>query len=304
MPESAAMNLAVPVLPSTEFAPAPAGDDYATIRLAIEFISEGWREQPSLEAIAAHVGMEPLALQRLFTRWAGLTPKGFLQAVTLDRARRLLKSESVLDASLELGLSGPGRLHDLFVTHEAMTPGDFKSRGAGITIRYGFHPSPFGRALLMVNRRGLVGLAFAEPGGEAEVLADLQRRWPRAAYVADDRATAPYAARIFDPASWNAERPLRVVLIGTDFEIRVWETLLTVPFGRATTYSAVANRLGRPTASRAVGAAVGRNPISFVVPCHRVLGKGGSLTGYHWGLTRKRAILGWEAGISGGDDDV
>ncbi len=296
------MNLALPALSPAEIAPPPDGDDYAIIRAAIEFISREWREQPSLEAISAHVGIQPLALQRLFTRWAGLTPKGFLQAVTLDHARRLLKSESVLDTSIELGLSGPGRLHDLFVTHEAMTPGDFRSRGAGITIRYGFHPSPFGRALLMVNERGLVGLAFADLGGDAEALADMQRRWPRAAYIVDDAATAPYAARIFDPRKWQAERPLRVVLIGTDFEIRVWETLLTVPLGSATTYSAVAERLGRPTASRAVGAAVGRNPISFVVPCHRVLGKSGSLTGYHWGLTRKRAILGWEAGIAGSGD--
>jgi AraC family transcriptional regulator of adaptative response/methylated-DNA-[protein]-cysteine methyltransferase len=294
------MNLALPVA-SAEIA-SHQGDDYATIRAAIEFISQEWREQPSLEAIAAHVGMPPLSLQRLFTRWAGLTPKGFLQAVTLDHARRLLKSESVLDTSMELGLSGPGRLHDLFVTHEAMTPGDFRSRGEGITIRYGFHPSPFGRALLMVNERGLVGLAFADPGGDAEALADMQRRWPRASYVPDDKATAGYAARIFDRRKWQAERPLRVVLIGTDFEIRVWETLLSVPLGGATTYSAVAERLGKPSASRAVGAAVGRNPISFVVPCHRVLGKSGSLTGYHWGLTRKRAILGWEAGIAGSGD--
>jgi AraC family transcriptional regulator of adaptative response/methylated-DNA-[protein]-cysteine methyltransferase len=295
------MNLALNLALPADIAPQ-AGDDYATIRAAIEFISQEWRDQPSLEAIAAHVGMQPLALQRLFTRWAGLTPKGFLQAVTLDHARRLLQSGSVLDTSIELGLSGPARLHDLFVTHEAMTPGDFKSRGAGITIRYGFHPSPFGRALLMVNERGLVGLAFADPGGDADALADLQRRWPRAAYIADEAATAPYAARIFDPGSWRSDQPLRVVLIGTDFEIRVWQTLLAVPFGGATTYSAVAEKLGRPTASRAVGAAVGRNPISFVVPCHRVLGKGGSLTGYHWGLTRKRAILGWEAGISGSGD--
>jgi AraC family transcriptional regulator of adaptative response/methylated-DNA-[protein]-cysteine methyltransferase len=205
----------------------------------------------------------------------------------------------VLETSLELGLSGPGRLHDLFVTHEAMTPGDFKTRGAGVTIRYGFHPSPFGRALIMANERGLVGLAFADAGDEAAALADMKSRWPLAEYVADDAATAPYAARVFDPAEWRSERPLRVVLIGTDFEIRIWETLLRVPLGRATTYSDVAQRIGRPSAARAVGAAVGHNPISFVVPCHRVVGKSGALTGYHWGLTRKKAILGWEAGIAG-----
>lgn len=279
--------------------------DYAIVRDAIEFISRGWREQPSMEQIAAHVGMQPMALQRLFTRWAGLTPKGFLQAVTLDHARRLLAdSASVLETSLELGLSGPGRLHDLFVAHEAMTPGDFKTRGAGVTIRHGFHSSPFGRALVMANERGLVGLAFADEGGEEAALSDMKGRWPLAEYVADGHATSAYASRIFDPAQWHGDRPLRVVLIGSDFEIRVWETLLRIPVGRATTYSEVAREIGRPTASRAVGAAVGRNPISFVVPCHRVVGKSGALTGYHWGLTRKKAILGWEAGITGQDDRV
>jgi AraC family transcriptional regulator of adaptative response/methylated-DNA-[protein]-cysteine methyltransferase len=291
------VTLARSVPAAPDAALVPDDDDYATVRAAIEFISETWREQPSLDTIAAHVGMEPLALQRLFTRWAGLTPKGFLQAVTLDHARRLLRSASVLEASLDLGLSGPGRLHDLFVVHEKMTPGAFKARGAGVAIRYGFHPSPFGRALLMASDRGLVGLAFADRGDEAQALADMQARWPRATYVADAAATAAYAARIFDPAEWNPARPLRIVLIGTDFEIRVWETLLCVPFGGATTYSDVAGRIGKPAAARAVGTAVGRNPISFVVPCHRVLGKGGTLAGYHWGLTRKRAILGWEAGL-------
>jgi AraC family transcriptional regulator of adaptative response/methylated-DNA-[protein]-cysteine methyltransferase len=274
--------------------------DYAVVSRAIAFISEKWRDQPALEEIAAHVGMRPLSLQRLFTRWAGLSPKAFLQAVTLDHARALLAdSASVLDASYELGLSGPARLHDLFVTHEAMTPGDYKARGEGITIRYGFHPSPFGMALAMVTGRGLAGLAFADEGEERTALADMTARWPRATYVEDSAATAPYVARIFDRALWRPEQPLRVVMIGTDFEVSVWETLLKLPLGRATTYSDIAAHLGRPSAARAVGTAVGRNPISFVVPCHRVLGKDGGLHGYHWGLTRKRAILGWEAGVSG-----
>ena len=284
--------------PARPAAAASSASDYDIVRRAIEFISEHWREQPGLERIAASVAMPPLALQRLFTRWAGLTPKAFLQAMTLDAARALLTdSASVLDASYEVGLSGPGRLHDLFVTHEAMTPGDFKARGEGLTLRYGFHPSPFGLALVMASPRGLTGLAFADPGEEAKALADMQGRWPRAQYIEDAAATAAYASRIFDPATWRADRPLRVVMIGSDFELRVWETLLSVPFGRATTYSDIASRIGRPSAARAVGTAVGRNPISFVVPCHRVLGKGGSLCGYHWGLTRKRAILGWEAGV-------
>ena len=274
--------------------------DYDVVSRTIAFISRQWREQPSLEAIARHVGMKPLSLQRLFTRWAGLSPKAFLQAVTLDHARRLLAdSASVLDASYELGLSGPGRLHDLFVSHEAMTPGDYKARGEGIAIHYGFHPSPFGIALAMVTDRGLAGLAFADPGEEKATLADMMGRWPRAAYIEDSAATAPYVARIFNRTEWRAEQPLRVVMIGTDFEVSVWETLLKLPLGRATTYSDIAAHLGKPSAARAVGTAVGRNPISFVVPCHRVLGKDGGLHGYHWGLTRKRAILGWEAGVGG-----
>jgi AraC family transcriptional regulator of adaptative response/methylated-DNA-[protein]-cysteine methyltransferase len=286
--------------PARRIAPGPV-PDYEVVRRAIEFISERWRDQPSLERIAAAVGQKPLSLQRLFTRWAGLSPKGFLQAVTLDHARTLLAdSASVLDASLELGLSGPGRLHDLFVTHEAMAPGAWKAKGEGIVIRYGFHASPFGQALLMVTDRGLAGLAFADPGGEAAALADMQGRWPRAVYRHDPTATVAYASRVFEKATWRPDQPLRIVMIGTDFELRVWDTLLKLPLGKATTYSDVAAHIGRPTAARAVGTAVGRNPISFVVPCHRVLGKGGGLCGYHWGLTRKRAILGWEAGVLGG----
>jgi len=282
--------------------PVPA-DDYAIIRQVIELLTETWREQPSLEMIAAHVGMEPTRLQKLFTRWAGLSPKAFLQAVTLDHARLLLEqSATVLDTTYEVGLSGPGRLHDLFVTHEAITPGAYRARGAGLTISYGFHPSPFGSALVMTTEYGLAGLAFADPdtgaAGEDAALADMAQRWPKAGFVRDDAATAALAQRIFDPKEWRADRPLRIVMIGTDFEVRVWETLLNIPVGKATTYSDVARHIDRPKAARAVGAAVGRNPISFVVPCHRVLGRSGSLTGYHWGLTRKRAILGWEAGLA------
>ncbi len=245
--------------------------------------------------------MEPTRLQKVFTRWAGLSPKAFLQALTLDHARALLEqSATVLDTTYEVGLSGPGRLHDLFVTHEAVTPGSYRARGEGLVIRYGFHPSPFGTALVMATEYGLAGLAFADQGQEQATLADMMRRWPKAAYVEDHAATAPLASRIFDPRQWRPETPLRVVFIGTDFEVRVWETLLRVPFACATTYSDVARRIDRPSAARAVGAAVGKNPISFVVPCHRVLGRSGALTGYHWGLTRKRAIIGWEAGIAGG----
>ena len=275
--------------------------DYDIVRRAIGYISENWREQPSLDDVAGAAGLAPLALQRLFTRWAGLSPKAFNQALTLDHARSLLAdSASILDASYEVGLSGPGRLHDLFVSHEAMTPGDFKARGHGLVIRYAFQPSPFGQALVMMTDRGLAGLAFADPGEEPAALADMKGRWPRATYVEDDAATEPAARRVFEPATWRPDQPLKIVMIGTDFEIRVWETLLKLPLGKATTYSDIAAHIGRPTAARAVGTAVGKNPISFVVPCHRVLGKGGGLCGYHWGLTRKRAIIGWEAGVAAG----
>jgi AraC family transcriptional regulator, regulatory protein of adaptative response / methylated-DNA-[protein]-cysteine methyltransferase len=275
----------------------PEGADYETVRRVIEKISLDYRDQPSLETLAADVGETPTSLQKLFTRWAGLSPKGFLQAVTLDHARRLLdEGMPLLEAAYELGMSGPGRLHDLFVTHEAMSPGDYKTRGAGLTIRYGFHISPFGVALIMVTERGLAGLAFNDAGGERAAFEDMSARWPNATYVEDMAATAPYAARIFDRARWRSDEPLRVVLIGSDFQVRVWEALLKIPMGKACSYSSIATGIGVPAASRAVGAAVGANPISFVVPCHRALGKSGALTGYHWGLTRKRAILGWEAG--------
>jgi AraC family transcriptional regulator, regulatory protein of adaptative response / methylated-DNA-[protein]-cysteine methyltransferase len=275
----------------------PAGGDYDVVRRCIEKISLDYRDQPSLETLAEEVGETPTGLQKLFTRWAGLSPKAFLQAVTLDHARRLLdQGMPLLETSYEVGMSGPGRLHDLFVTHEAMSPGDYKSRGAGLTIRYGFHLSPFGVALIMVTDRGLAGLAFNDAGNERAAFADMSSRWPNATYVEDMAATAPYAARIFDPAKWRADQPLRVVMIGTDFQLSVWEALLRIPMGQARSYSSIAAEIGSPAASRAVGAAIGANPLSFVVPCHRAVGKSGALTGYHWGLTRKRAILGWEAG--------
>ncbi|MDQ4135966.1 MAG: methylated-DNA--[protein]-cysteine S-methyltransferase [Pseudomonadota bacterium] len=271
--------------------------DYERVRRIIAYISGRWREQPSLEDIAEAVGLSTTHVHHLFRRWSGLTPKAFLQAITLDNAKALLaQSASVLDATYEVGLSGPARLHDLFVTHEAMTPGDYKAGGAGLVMRFGFHPSPFGEAILVATERGLAGLGFVDEGDRAAALADMRRRWPKAEYVEDAAATAPLARRIFDPNRWEAEQPLRVVLIGTDFEVRVWQTLLRIPLGRATTYSDIATRIGKPSACRAVGAAVGKNPVSFVVPCHRVLGRSGALTGYHWGLTRKQAILGWEAG--------
>jgi AraC family transcriptional regulator of adaptative response/methylated-DNA-[protein]-cysteine methyltransferase len=292
------MNLAMNEHRLTKPGPQDAAlRDYDSVRRAIAFISEHWRNQPTIEAMADAAGVTADELHHLFRRWAGLTPKAFMQALTLDHAKGLLRdSASVLDAALDSGLSGPGRLHDLFVTHEAMSPGEWKAGGAGMTLRYGFHPSPFGTAIIIASERGLAGLAFADPGDEHTALADMQRRWPRASCIEDHAGTAALAQRIFDNRLWRADQPLRVVLIGTDFEVRVWESLLKIPMGRATTYSDIANCVRSPKASRAVGAAVGKNPISFVVPCHRVIGKSGALTGYHWGITRKQAMLGWEAG--------
>jgi AraC family transcriptional regulator, regulatory protein of adaptative response / methylated-DNA-[protein]-cysteine methyltransferase len=290
---------------------ADQGSDYDRVRRALEYLTARWRRQPNLDDVAAHVGLSPSHFHHLFRRFAGITPKAFLQAITLDHAKALLKdSASVLDATYEVGLSGPSRLHDLFVTHEAMSPGEWKAGGEGLTLRYGYAPSPFGEALAVMTDRGLAGLGWVDdksapgragdtgkPGGGREgAMADMARRWPSARFVLDQMAAERTVARIFEPSEWRHNQPLNVVMLGSDFEVRVWQALLKIPMGRATTYGDVACHIGKPKAARAVGAAVGRNPISFVVPCHRVLGKTGALTGYHWGLTRKQAILGWEAG--------
>ncbi len=288
---------------TADIAPLPGSspaDDYERVTAIVAFISRRWRQQPSVEDIAAHVGLTATQVHQLFRRWAGLTPKAFLQAVTLDAAKRMVRdTPSLLDAAYELGLSGPGRLHDLFVTHEAMSPGEWKSGGAGLAMTYGFHPSPFGEAIVVTTPRGLAGLGFVDSGDRVSALADMQSRWRNAAFKPDQAATAPVATRVFDPARWSAEEPLRIVLIGTDWEVRVWEALLAIPMGRAATYTGIAEKVCTARAARAVGAAVGKNPISFVVPCHRVIGKSGALTGYHWGLTRKQAMLGWELGRTG-----
>ena len=279
---------------------AASASDYDTVRRAVAFISAQWRQQPDIEEIAHASGVTATELHHLFRRWAGLTPKAFLQAITLDRARMLLRdSASVLDATYEVGLSGPGRLHDLFVTHEAMSPGEWKAGGEGLTLHYGFHPSPFGTALIMATPRGLAGLAFADPDEEKAALADMMSRWPKARYVEDTARTAPLATRIFDQSLWRADRPLRVVLIGTDWEIRVWETLLKVPMGRVTTYSDIARQgpQREGVARRRRRSRQESHQLRRAVPPG--LGKSGKLTGYHWGITRKCAMLGWEAGRAG-----
>lgn len=282
-------------------APSPiiAQSDYDIIRTAIRYLSEHGPDAIDLTRFARALGLNERQLTELFRRWCGLSPKSFAQAVALDHAKSLLRGAvSVLDTTYAVGLSSTSRLHDLFVAYEAMPPGVFRAQGAGLAMIWGTAPSPFGTAVITATEYGISGLGFAD--GEVSVqqaFEDLARRWPNARFVREDARVAELAGGIFDPARWAADRPVRVVLIGTDFEVKVWETLLKIPVGRATTYGAVASHIGNPGASRAVGAAVGKNPISFVVPCHRVVGTSGALTGYHWGMPRKRAILGWEAGV-------
>jgi AraC family transcriptional regulator of adaptative response/methylated-DNA-[protein]-cysteine methyltransferase len=273
--------------------------DYARITRAIAFLASQHQSRPSLDEVAAHMGLSPSHFQRLFTRWAGISPKAFVQSLTMDHARKMLRNaENVLDTSLKAGLSGPSRLHDLFVSFEAMTPGEYRRGGEHLEIAYGFHPSPFGLALAMVTRRGLAGLAFADGDEDRpQVLADMCKRWPRASYRENPDAGAAYIRRLFDSSQWVPDAPLKLILIGGEFDISVWSVLLDIPLGCAVTYSDIAIRLGKPGAARAVGSAVGRNPISFAVPCHRVLRKDGALGGYHWGLNRKRALIGWESGF-------
>jgi AraC family transcriptional regulator, regulatory protein of adaptative response / methylated-DNA-[protein]-cysteine methyltransferase len=278
-------------------APGRAEHDYGVVRDATIFISEQWRSKPDVEAIARFCSVTPDELHRVLRRWAGLTPAAFMAAITLDRPQQLLRDRaSMLDAARAMGLCGPERQRGLFVTPEAISPGAWGAGGAAAPLVYGFHSSPFGDALVAATERGLAGLAFADPGEKTRALDDMRRRWPQARLREDAARTAGLARRVFDPGLWRGDRPLRVVMIGTDFEVRVWQALLQIPMGRVTTYSDIATRLGAPKAARAVGAAIGKNPIAFVVPCHRVIGKCGDLTGYHWGLIRKRAMLGWEAG--------
>ncbi|WIJ25374.1 methylated-DNA--[protein]-cysteine S-methyltransferase [Devosia sp. RR2S18] len=282
-----------------QITPFSAADDYDIIRSAIRYLSENGPDVADLPGFARGVGLSERQLTDLFRRWCGLSPKSFAQAVALDHAKSLLRAqESVLDTTYEVGLSSTSRLHDLFVTYEAMPPGVFRAGGAGCDMMWGVAPSPFGTAVATATEYGISGLGFADADTTIEqAFQDLARRWPNARFHREDARLAPLVAQIFEPSRWSAEQPVRVVLIGTDFEVKVWETLLKIPVGRATTYQSVANQIGRPTASRAVGAAVGKNPVSFVVPCHRVVGASGALTGYHWGVPRKRAILGWEAGV-------
>ncbi len=250
-----------------------------------------------LDDLAARIGLSPAHFQRTFTAWVGVSPKRYQQYLTLDHARQMLSARhSTLETALEAGLSGTGRLHDLFLRWEAMSPGEFALGGAGLTIRWGWFDSPYGPALVMGTDRGICGLGFAAEMGEEATFADLAGRWPAAAYARDEAFLRPWALAAFGGGA-NADTALH--LIGAPFQIKVWEALLHIPEGQVTTYSDLARVVGHPKAVRAVGTAVGRNPISLLIPCHRALRKSGALGGYHWGLPVKRAMLAREAARTG-----
>lgn len=263
---------------------------YRTIARALAQIDAPGGRALSLDDLSARLKMSPAHFQRTFSSWVGVSPKRYQQYLTLDHARDMLARRfTLLDTALEAGLSGTGRLHDLFLTWESMSPGDYARGGAGLDIRYGWFPSPFGEVLAMGTERGLCGLAFAEDCGRSAALADMCGRWPNARFTEDP---GPLAAWV--RAAFAQSGEARLFLIGAPFQIKVWEALLRIPSGQVTTYGEIARAIGHPAAVRATGTAVGRNPVSFLIPCHRALRKSGALGGYHWGLPVKRALLAWE----------
>lgn len=293
-----AINELSPVAPMESYPLEGAARDYERIAMALRAIEGAGTEQPDLSALAAAVGLSPHHFQRLFRRWVGVSPKRFLQALTLTDAKaRLAASESVLDAAFGAGLSGPSRLHDLFVACEAMTPGEYKARGRDLEIRYGFHPSPFGECLIMTTDRGVCGLGFVVGAGEAARRAafdDLSRPWSLARFARNEAWTGAVARRVFAPERVPGT-PITLLLKGTNFQIQVWQALLRIPPACVTTYGEIAIRAGRPKGARAAGSAIARNQISWIIPCHRVIRKNGAFNHYRWGPERKRAMLGLEA---------
>lgn len=274
-------------------------NDYERIARVIRYLDGHYAEQPDLATLAQCAGLSPFHFHRLFSAWAAITPKDFLQCLTLAHAKDLLrKGAGVLDAAVAAGLSGPGRLHDLCVSLESASPGELKSGGAGWSISAGFADSPFGRYLVGESPRGICHLSFVEPAGDAAALLALQQEWPRAALSRDDGAAARVAVQIFDRPTLSRARPaLRAFVRGTAFQVRVWRALLQIPPGALVSYGRLAATLGMPAAARAVGTAVGRNPLAYLVPCHRVIRETGVIGGYRWGPTRKQALLAWESGV-------
>jgi AraC family transcriptional regulator of adaptative response/methylated-DNA-[protein]-cysteine methyltransferase len=270
-------------------------EDYLRIEQAITYLESHYKDQPSLDDVATNIGLSEFHFQRLFTRWAGVSPKRFLQFLTKEGAKELLnKSENLLDTTHQVGLSSLGRLHDLFVTTEAVSPGEYKSRGEGVTIRYGLHASPFGKCLVAVTDRGICHLGFVQTS-EGDAIDNLVSEWKNARMIEDHKSTAQLIEPIFDAGSRGK---LNIHLRGTNFQLKVWEALLKIPAGTVTTYEGLAERIGQPTASRAVGTAVGHNPIAVLIPCHRVIRKVGEFGNYRYGAPRKKALLAYESVIA------
>jgi AraC family transcriptional regulator of adaptative response/methylated-DNA-[protein]-cysteine methyltransferase len=268
-------------------------EDYLRIEQAILYLEENTRRQPELSEIANAVGLSEFHFQRLFSRWAGISPKRFLQFLTKENAKDLLdRSENLLNTTHQVGLSSLGRLHDLFVTAEAVTPGEYKSRGTGVTIRYGLHATPFGQCLIGLTERGICHFGFVQTS-EGDAIDELNAGWKQARMIEDQKATAPLVEPIFD-LSRRGNTPLRLHLRGTNFQLKVWEALLQIQPGTVTTYGHIASLIGRPTAMRAVGNAVGQNPVPVLIPCHRVIRNLGEFGNYHYGSARKKAMLAWE----------
>ena len=269
-------------------------EDYQRIEQPILYLENHYKDQPSLEEVAASIGLSEYHFQRIFTRWAGVSPKRFLQFLTKEGAKDLLnRSENLLDTTHQVGLSSLGRLHDLFVTTEAVSPGEYKSRGEGVTIRYGLHASPFGKCLVAVTERGICHLGFTQrENSEGDAIDNLVADWKNARMIEDHRSTAPLIEPIFDV---TGRGKLHLHLRGTNFQLKVWEALLQIPTGAVTTYEGIAERIGQPTASRAVGTAVGHNPIAVLIPCHRVINKVGRFGNYRYGTPRKMALLAYES---------
>ncbi len=272
--------------------------NYRKIEQAIRFIEGNVRRQPGLAEIARHVGMSEFHFQRVFSRWAGVSPKKFLQFLTAEYARSLLKkSRSVLDVAYDVGLSGGARLHDLTVKLYGMTPGEMKARGSALAIRYGVHPTSFGPCFIATTPRGIIALHFVEPGATGRHLDDLRNAWPGATFSKDQAGTAGLVRRIFGGSArpHASDKGLALLVRGTPFQMKVWDALLRIPAGRVVSYQDLARHVGRATASRAVGSAVGQNPVAYLIPCHRVIRGTGVLGEYRWGSARKKALLGWEA---------
>jgi AraC family transcriptional regulator, regulatory protein of adaptative response / methylated-DNA-[protein]-cysteine methyltransferase len=269
-----------------------SSEDYQRIEQAILYLENHYKEQPGLEEVAANIGLSEYHFQRLFTRWAGVSPKRFLQFLTKQGAKDLLsRSENLLDTTHQVGLSSLGRLHDLFVTTEAVTPGEYKTGGEGVIIRYGIHLTPFGKCLIGLTERGICHLGFVT-GSEGEAVDGLVNEWKEASMVEDYRSTAALVGPIFDLRyGTRIKQPLNLHLRGTNFQLKVWEALLQIPAGTATTYEGLAQRIGQPNASRAVGSAVGHNPVAVLIPCHRVIRKVGDFGNYRYGELRKKALL-------------